>query len=241
MPDPTRPPARLAATVPGAGRRGPRPAARRRARRLRRGRLAARRPPRPRARGLGPRHRRLRSGSSRCFRGAVYENRFGTVAVRRGDDVYEITTFRTEHEYADFRRPHRVEFGDRRDRRPRPARLHRERDRLGPGGRGRRADGLRGPVRRARGPGSARSCAPWATRRPGSARTRCACSAPCAWRRPWGSRSNPRRSPRSRANAALVGPPLGRADRRRAGEAARGAARRRSGCALAAGDGPARR
>jgi tRNA nucleotidyltransferase/poly(A) polymerase len=43
--------------------------------------------------------------------GAVYENRFGTVAVRRGDDVYEITTFRTEHEYADFRRPHRVEFG----------------------------------------------------------------------------------------------------------------------------------
>ncbi len=43
--------------------------------------------------------------------GAVYENRFGTVAVRRNDDVYEITTFRTEHEYADFRRPHRVEFG----------------------------------------------------------------------------------------------------------------------------------
>jgi putative nucleotidyltransferase with HDIG domain len=48
----------------------------------------------------------------RLFHGAVYENRFGTVAVRREDDVYEITTFRTEHEYADFRRPHRVEFGD---------------------------------------------------------------------------------------------------------------------------------
>ena len=46
------------------------------------------------------------------FPGAVYENRFGTVAVRRDDDVYEITTFRTEHDYADFRRPHRVEFGD---------------------------------------------------------------------------------------------------------------------------------
>lgn len=46
------------------------------------------------------------------FPGAMYENRFGTVAVRRGDDVFEITTFRTEHEYADFRRPHRVEFGD---------------------------------------------------------------------------------------------------------------------------------
>jgi tRNA nucleotidyltransferase (CCA-adding enzyme) len=46
------------------------------------------------------------------FPGAVYENRFGTVAVRRDDEVFEITTFRTEHDYADFRRPHRVEFGD---------------------------------------------------------------------------------------------------------------------------------
>ena len=46
------------------------------------------------------------------FPGAVYENRFGTVAVRRDEDVFEITTFRTEHEYADFRRPHRVEFGE---------------------------------------------------------------------------------------------------------------------------------
>jgi putative nucleotidyltransferase with HDIG domain len=45
------------------------------------------------------------------FHGAVYENRFGTVAIRRGDDVFEVTTFRTEHEYADFRRPHTVEFG----------------------------------------------------------------------------------------------------------------------------------
>ena len=46
------------------------------------------------------------------FPGAEYENRFGTVAVRRQDDVFEITTFRTEHDYADFRRPHRVEFGE---------------------------------------------------------------------------------------------------------------------------------
>ena len=46
------------------------------------------------------------------FPGAVYENAFGTVAVRRGGDVLEITTFRNEHEYADFRRPHRLEFGD---------------------------------------------------------------------------------------------------------------------------------
>ncbi len=46
------------------------------------------------------------------FPGAVYENRFGTVAVRRDGEVFEITTFRTDHDYADFRRPHRVEFGD---------------------------------------------------------------------------------------------------------------------------------
>ncbi|HKF85423.1 MAG TPA: HD domain-containing protein [Candidatus Limnocylindrales bacterium] len=44
--------------------------------------------------------------------GAVYENAFGTVAVRRDGHVVEITTFRVEHEYADFRRPHTLEFGD---------------------------------------------------------------------------------------------------------------------------------
>jgi putative nucleotidyltransferase with HDIG domain len=46
------------------------------------------------------------------FPGAVYENRFGTVAVREGGEEHEVTTFRTDHDYADFRRPHRVEFGD---------------------------------------------------------------------------------------------------------------------------------
>ncbi|HEX3265005.1 MAG TPA: HD domain-containing protein [Candidatus Limnocylindrales bacterium] len=46
------------------------------------------------------------------FPGAVYENQFGTVAIREGADVHEVTTFRTDHDYADFRRPHRVEFGD---------------------------------------------------------------------------------------------------------------------------------
>jgi tRNA nucleotidyltransferase/poly(A) polymerase len=46
------------------------------------------------------------------FPGSVYENQFGTVGVRVGDEIYEITTFRTDHDYADFRRPHRVEFGD---------------------------------------------------------------------------------------------------------------------------------
>ena len=46
------------------------------------------------------------------FPGSVYENQFGTVAVRRDDELFEITTFRSDHDYADFRRPHRVEFGD---------------------------------------------------------------------------------------------------------------------------------
>ena len=46
------------------------------------------------------------------FPGAVYENQFGTVAIREGASVHEVTTFRTDHDYADFRRPHRVEFGD---------------------------------------------------------------------------------------------------------------------------------
>jgi tRNA nucleotidyltransferase (CCA-adding enzyme) len=45
------------------------------------------------------------------FPDAAYENKFGTVAVRRDRDEFEITTFRSEHDYADFRRPHRVEFG----------------------------------------------------------------------------------------------------------------------------------
>jgi poly(A) polymerase/tRNA nucleotidyltransferase (CCA-adding enzyme) len=45
------------------------------------------------------------------FDDAAYENRFGTVAVRRGGTEYQITTFRSDHDYADFRRPHRVEFG----------------------------------------------------------------------------------------------------------------------------------
>lgn len=46
------------------------------------------------------------------FPAAVYENRFGTVAVRHAGGTFEITTFRRDHEYADFRRPHRVEFGE---------------------------------------------------------------------------------------------------------------------------------
>ena len=48
------------------------------------------------------------------FPGAVYENQFGTVVVRTRDKSVgevEITTFRSDHDYADYRRPHRVEFG----------------------------------------------------------------------------------------------------------------------------------
>ena len=46
------------------------------------------------------------------FPGSVYENKFGTVAARQGGEFLEITTFRSDHEYADFRRPQRIEFGD---------------------------------------------------------------------------------------------------------------------------------
>jgi putative nucleotidyltransferase with HDIG domain len=45
------------------------------------------------------------------FPGAVYENQFGTVTIRDGED-HQVTTFRSDHDYADFRRPHHVEFGD---------------------------------------------------------------------------------------------------------------------------------
>jgi putative nucleotidyltransferase with HDIG domain len=43
--------------------------------------------------------------------GSVYENRFGTVTAPRPDGDVQITTFRSDHDYADHRRPHRVEFG----------------------------------------------------------------------------------------------------------------------------------
>jgi tRNA nucleotidyltransferase (CCA-adding enzyme) len=49
------------------------------------------------------------------FDDAVYENAFGTVAVKTLDPAVgtvEITTFRSDHDYADFRRPHHVEFSD---------------------------------------------------------------------------------------------------------------------------------
>jgi tRNA nucleotidyltransferase (CCA-adding enzyme) len=45
------------------------------------------------------------------FPGAEYENKFGTVSVREQGEAYQVTTFRSDHDYADFRRPHHVEFG----------------------------------------------------------------------------------------------------------------------------------
>jgi tRNA nucleotidyltransferase (CCA-adding enzyme) len=46
------------------------------------------------------------------FSNAIYENRFGTVVVRRGGVEYEITTFRRDVSYSDFRHPDSVQFGD---------------------------------------------------------------------------------------------------------------------------------
>lgn len=49
------------------------------------------------------------------FPDTLYENAFGTVAVATDDPAVgevEITTFRSDHDYADFRRPHRIEFCD---------------------------------------------------------------------------------------------------------------------------------
>ncbi len=48
------------------------------------------------------------------FPDSLYENAFGTVTVRDATGVpVEITTFRSDHDYADYRRPRRIEFGDR--------------------------------------------------------------------------------------------------------------------------------
>jgi tRNA nucleotidyltransferase (CCA-adding enzyme) len=49
------------------------------------------------------------------FPGALYENRFGTVAIQVGDETYEVTTYRHDGAYSDHRRPDAVVFGDRLD------------------------------------------------------------------------------------------------------------------------------
>ncbi len=45
------------------------------------------------------------------FPRSLYENRFGTVVVRRGHAQYEITAFRRDVSYSDHRHPDSVEFG----------------------------------------------------------------------------------------------------------------------------------
>ena len=46
------------------------------------------------------------------FPGALYENRFGTVAIRVGDETFEVTTYRHDSAYSDHRRPDAVVFGE---------------------------------------------------------------------------------------------------------------------------------
>src|SRR5207249_3811401 len=46
----------------------------------------------------------------KLFRSSYYFNRFGTVTVRSGDEEVEVTTYRTEADYTDHRRPDRVSF-----------------------------------------------------------------------------------------------------------------------------------
>ena len=46
----------------------------------------------------------------KVFKRSLYNNRFGTVVVRSGDHEVEVTTYRTEAEYTDHRRPDTVAF-----------------------------------------------------------------------------------------------------------------------------------
>ncbi|MBI2309753.1 CCA tRNA nucleotidyltransferase [Candidatus Collierbacteria bacterium] len=47
----------------------------------------------------------------KVFPGSFYDNQFGTVGIPRDGNIFEITTFRTEHGYSDKRRPDKVEWG----------------------------------------------------------------------------------------------------------------------------------
>src|SRR3989344_4085253 len=40
-----------------------------------------------------------------------YENDFGTVGMAVGDEIYEITTYRSENGYTDFRHPDEISWG----------------------------------------------------------------------------------------------------------------------------------
>ena len=47
----------------------------------------------------------------KIFPGSFYDNQFGTVGIPREGNIFEVTTFRTEHGYSDKRRPDKVEWG----------------------------------------------------------------------------------------------------------------------------------
>jgi poly(A) polymerase/tRNA nucleotidyltransferase (CCA-adding enzyme) len=48
----------------------------------------------------------------KLFKRSLYTNRFGTVIVRSGEHEVEVTTYRTEADYTDHRRPDQVAFTD---------------------------------------------------------------------------------------------------------------------------------
>lgn len=47
----------------------------------------------------------------KLFPDSFYDNLFGTVGISFGDEIYEITTYRTERGYADRRHPDQVQWG----------------------------------------------------------------------------------------------------------------------------------
>ena len=157
----------------------------------------ARRAPRPRGRGLGPRHR----CPARAPRRAVPRRGVREPLRDRGDPARGRRV--RGHDLPDRARvrglpapaPGRVRRRHRRG--PRPSRLHGERHRLGPRGRG----GWHAPRWSTRSTAwrtsTGGSCGRSATRTRGSARTPCAWSGPCGSRRRSASRSSPRRWPRS--------------------------------------------
>ena len=206
------------------------PAAGRRPRRPTSSAAASATPPRAAAGGLGPRHRRAaRAASSSSSPSARYENAFGTVAVRRDRRSSRSRRSASDHDYADFRRPHRVEFGDQIEvdlaRRDFTVNAHRL-------GRRARASAPRlvDPFDGRADIGAAASCAPSATRPSASTRTRCGCSGPPASRPSLDFTIEPA----TLAAIAAVGrarrAPVRRADRGRARQAPRRADGRRSAC-----------
>ncbi len=45
------------------------------------------------------------------FPDSFYDNQFGTVGIKISDDIYEVTTYRSEKEYKDHRHPDKIQWG----------------------------------------------------------------------------------------------------------------------------------